>query len=93
MQNLQEAIQQERARIAVLESKLDTSRTPEAKGQLQMALRFLDDTKTAFGGDTSKAEWVALAQFNLERAREKRQAVESATHNGADKIVEVKRNQ
>jgi len=87
MHNLEEQIAEERARIVALDSKLDA--TPCAKEELRLALNLLDDLKTAFGGDTSKAEWQKLATFNLQLAMKKRQEVEVATRNGADGIIET----
>jgi hypothetical protein len=90
--NLENQLEEERARIVALDSKLDVKLTPNAKAELRLALNFLDDTKTAlrgFKGDTSNADWVKLATFSLQRATEKRQAVQEATHNGDSRIIEM----
>ena len=86
MDNLQQQIEKERVVIVELDSKLNA--TPDAKGRLQMALNFVNDLTTAFGGDTSKPEWQKLARFNLQRATEIRREVQAATRNGADGITE-----
>jgi hypothetical protein len=89
MHNLKERIAEERARIMALDSRLDAADAPIAKQKLRLALNLFDDLKSAFGGDSSKAEWQKLATFNLQLATKRRQEVEVATHNGADGIVEI----
>jgi hypothetical protein len=90
--DLEQRIEEERARIVALDSKLDVARTPYAKGQLQLALHFLDDTKSAllnFRGDSSSADWVTFAMDCLQRATQKRQELESVTQGGDPRIIEI----
>jgi hypothetical protein len=85
-------IEEERARIVALDSKLDVTRTPFAKAQLRAALSFLDDANTAlrrnFDGDTGSAVWIRFATDCLRRAAQKRQEVDAATRGGAGDIIE-----
>jgi hypothetical protein len=90
--DLERRIEAERARILALDSKLDGVRTPYAKGQLRLALHFLDDTKSALlkhRGDSSSVNWVAFATDCLRRAVEKRQELESVTQGGDPRIIEI----
>jgi hypothetical protein len=90
--DLERRIEAERARIIALDSKLDAGRTPYAKGQLRLALHFLDDTKSAllnFRGDSSSAGWIAFATDCLQRAIQKRQELESVTQGGDPRVIEI----
>jgi len=81
--NLEKQIEEERARITALDVKLDANRTLGAKGQLRLALNFLDDTKSAlrttFKGDTSNTDWIAFAADCLQRATQKHLLVRGAS--------------
>jgi type II secretory pathway pseudopilin PulG len=92
--DLERRIEAERVRILALDSRLDDQRTPYAKGQLRLALHFLDDTKSAlrnFNCDPSNRDWVAFATDCLRRASQKRLELESVTRNGDPSIIEIGR--
>jgi hypothetical protein len=91
---LEQQIEEERARIVALDSKLDDGRTPHMKWQLRLAQHFLDDTKSALRdvkGDISNLHWVAFAADCLQRATEKRKAVEETVnmYGGPEHVVEI----
>jgi hypothetical protein len=89
---LEQRIEEERLRILALDSKLDPARTPYAKGQLQLALHFLDDTKGALHNlstHSGASDWSAFALDCLRRATQKRQELESVTQDGDPRIIEI----
>ncbi|MGP8174098.1 MAG: hypothetical protein ACLP7O_06070 [Terracidiphilus sp.] len=91
---LEKLIEEEREQIVVLDSKLDTGRTPYMKWQLQLAQHFLEDAKSALRdvkSDTSNPHWVAFATDCLQRASEKRKSVEETVskYGGPANVVEV----
>lgn len=89
--DLEQRIEEERARIVALDSKLDVERTPYAKEQLRLALHFLDDSKSALltKGGSSSADWLTFAKDCLQRAAQKRQQLESVTLGGDPRIIEI----
>lgn len=92
--DLERRIEEERKRILALDSKLDAARTPYAKGQLRLALHCLDDTQSAlltFKGDSTSADWITFAMDCLQRAKQKRQELESVTQDGDPRIIEIGR--
>jgi hypothetical protein len=92
--NLEKQINEERARLHALRSKLDTGRTPYMKWRLGLALHILEDGEAALRdvkGDTNDSDWTAFASFCLQLAMEKRKEVEETAnkYGGPANVVEM----
>jgi hypothetical protein len=91
-----EQIKEERLRVAVLDSSLETNRTPYLKSQLGIAFHLLDDAMDALlisdkADPKNTAMWLEFAQLNIQTAVQIRQKAQGivAAYGGPENVVEV----
>jgi hypothetical protein len=96
--NLEKQIEEERAAITALDSKLDGNRTPYMKHQLRSAAHHLDDAvdglryaAKASPNPNDAFMWLAFVQMNLQIATQIRQKVQDAVdkYGGPEHIIEM----
>jgi hypothetical protein len=95
--DLGKRIEEERARIAALDSKLDANRTPYIKKQVTFAGHILDDAQAglrhAKESPSHEAMWFDFVEMNIQNAGSVRQRIEAVInkYGGPANIIEVGR--
>lgn len=88
-------IQDERTRLAALDSKLDATRTPFMKNQLRLASHLLDDAESALGFAKANvghaSMWLGFGEINIRAAAQLRQKVQEYVDNygGPEHVTEI----